>query len=1114
MGNLRKFFQSMLSIMISISLCFPTATFTYATEDVSQGESYTNLTEEEIENHEKQLDVLEEDTNLIPEGELLTLENLPLRDSSPINEINSNGLHADITWIPDGLDFEENDSNTVVWSSDSAQSKRFAMRLSYQDRNCEKGYRAGDIEFKIPYLSFVDDSTIGADYDTTNPTKEFYYRFEGDYLVLRNNFDIEPNTNFEGTIEIIWTVNNRTKPTEPNLDKPCEWDFNINLTGTAEDSDGRVTEIQGDNELIFKLYNKHDEFTPSLTASKISSLVGMDENWRDFIWVEYTFSPGQLQYSQGLRDAQYIFEIPSDCVISQNSLGGITTQGKYITKVNNPDQPEIRKFVVGWPADKYEGKTVTLTGYMEGEYLDGTKYLSDVSGTTWTKNLNAADYDFQYEGELFSITKVSGQEEEHYTNKNLTNGSFYFEIDFKGKVMPDLHYTYTILDDYQDIATNSNGYREMDSTEHKISYVYNPIDILDEAGQKRNDADVLTAKVYAIDSSNNETLVGTLTGVGGDEYIKMPDNAINVKVVYENVRGFFDVQGLGVSVDYSITDWDINNSGQPDKIPNSGKFRNVGGILVSDDDGEVVNKAGIENYTGSQAEEIYNRDVEKYGHGIQRAYAEINYHESTDVKADFYQVLTSKINGSAQFNNDHYKQSIGVEWKPKSIWEGDNGGEKIIYKNITFCVLLPKGWEFSSNNNTTISNGCPMEVDIERNYKNTGRALVKFNIDTSNKKDFYSVYNYDNWANLVHYFQIEIPIDLWFEYGKSYEFEAWSFVETDGFGTQIINSNYDVRDTADINGNGNDHEIAGHSKRTFLVDTAIATHLEASERITTEKMGGAWDTNAIVAPGEEYSYKLGFMTAASDAKNVVLYDRIEENSNWQGVIKNIDISYLTDKGYNPIVYVTGNNGVEFNLNDPSWVEYNEYIENCPNGSIAAVAIALDNVMGASSYVMVRLNMIAPQDNTLVGGKAYDNYVVKYTDANGVNNELVSNDVDSILAEDFGSLTILKQDATSGENITGAKFNIYNEAGILIHENIESGEYQLPVGNYYINEEQAPIGYVKDVSSHHFTIEKENNTTETFLNTRKEGVIHIYKNDATNGEPLVGAVFLLVVMVNL
>lgn len=113
----------------------------------------------------------------------------------------------------------------------------------------------------------------------------------------------------------------------------------------------------------------------------------------------------------------------------------------------------------------------------------------------------------------------------------------------------------------------------------------------------------------------------------------------------------------------------------------------------------------------------------------------------------------------------------------------------------------------------------------------------------------------------------------------------------------------------------------------------------------------------------------------------------------------------------------------------------------------------------------------------------------------------------------GSLTIQKIDKDSGQALPGARFRLLDstgnpfakgttdENGILFFENI-------PFGDYYLEELEAPDGYKADTTPYVFSIDADGRKIEIRReNTRIPGSVTVVKTDSS-GSPIPGAAFRL------
>lgn len=132
-------------------------------------------------------------------------------------------------------------------------------------------------------------------------------------------------------------------------------------------------------------------------------------------------------------------------------------------------------------------------------------------------------------------------------------------------------------------------------------------------------------------------------------------------------------------------------------------------------------------------------------------------------------------------------------------------------------------------------------------------------------------------------------------------------------------------------------------------------------------------------------------------------------------------------------------------------------------------------------------------------------------------------------EIIGSVKLHKLDAETRSALTGAEFALYKENGERVYATGTAGDYtysesaangrfavngageltvkDLPYGNYYFTEIEAPKGYVLSTERKNFSITNDGETVEvTMLNTKETGSVRLRKTNADGSRTLAGAVF--------
>ena len=413
------------------------------------------------------------------------------------------------------------------------------------------------------------------------------------------------------------------------------------------------------------------------------------------------------------------------------------------------------------------------------------------------------------------------------------------------------------------------------------------------------------------------------------------------------------------------------------------------------------------------------------------------------------------------------------------------------------------------------------------------------------------------------------------KYGDTYSVTGYIMPHDEGLSKLSAgSSSYLTTDTNDLDENGNTNDkMAYYSTYTNVNDSAIEWREYASKLVKSEYTeSGTYGTEAVTRIYNEadsdaykkksnYTYRLEFGLGASNAKDLIFYDHLEQgatisergdgtdtkktiDSAWQGTFVSVDTSKAERMGMTATIYYSTDPEQEENIEASGWTT------EAPSdlSTVKSIAVRLntdgmtDHVMKLKNMVYVLVNMRAPTDNSLVGKKAVNQYSISYIPCNTVTGEeqkdtegnivvssLISAETYVSLLSNVGTLTIQKVDgdrviSTDKDgtkkygNLTGAKIQIYdkdkkalledggrevNSFGRITINDIKPGEI------YYWEETKAPAGFEKLSGLHEFT-PIDVNATVTIKNHRMPGSVTLTKQDADNNSygPLAGAEFSL------
>lgn len=521
-------------------------------------------------------------------------------------------------------------------------------------------------------------------------------------------------------------------------------------------------------------------------------------------------------------------------------------------------------------------------------------------------------------------------------------------------------------------------------------------------------------------------------------------------------------------------------------------------------------------YKGNLGDTFFERDKEKYGTLSLRKYS---------LTRRYLTALTASSDTTIDEAQNIGDFKIGLNSTVRVEGSYMANTSKGYVPKFTEYVLLPEGAYVSKNfdfdttyeNNLLFTDGTKLsgedskkfikehtKAEVLENYNNTGRTVIKFTYEYTDNP---LVSTYGHGVHINYKYYVNYESDRLLANGTDYPIFA-TIIDLDDTCISNVNNDKkipyedinnkkvsDIKDTLGQQlGLDNDRYVL-YSDTEFEFNKFLLVEQSMTKLVKTNFTNGFTFNPSRVLRDSNYTYRLRIRTAGKQLTNVVIYDNLDNasGSDWRGTLVSIDTSYLEGKGYNPEVYYSTEDNAG-DLDSGNWsTEYTNISD------IKSIAIKLDKPLNTEDLAYVDINMKAPNDEDLIDKVAKNECRYTYK-VDNKDTETITTPLELTLSNNIATVEISKKDSTSGDHIKGAVFNIYTADGKLKAKNVTT-DYtgkakveNLYVGDYYIEEVEAPQGYVLNNNKVNFTItEKDIDKVVkvSFENDRKSGEAEIY-----------------------
>ena len=696
-------------------------------------------------------------------------------------EVTDNSWNINLVMYDRSSDTPDQSITDFTWNAtNKAETKQLVMQINYA---CTTGkeYQPGEIVVEIPgiakdsfseywrnptgygdetYNEWLENNiVVAADKENiSNKQYDWSYQYneEKNVYIFTNNMTIAENEHFEGMIQIVYNL-------FPKFRIKTDLEFQAKIKENIESDEIIAMES---NICNFHYTSNKENYTlkiDSLVAPKID-YTPIEDILDNYYWVRYRFkvlsnNDGIVQaYGEsnklGNSSVKCIREeLPEGCVLYDKNLNKIEPQEGNTYYYLNGENYSIDDYYVGYPKDKYqEGDSVTNTAELWGRYEDEEEMqkITENDGT-----VSLVEFDFEYKGDLYGISKFISSTDRHYLNaiKSEEGEKFLWWCNITA------FYTNSLMDveigdDLLYITRENGEVTKLEESEYHFTEIHIPVfytynKYSGEAG------DPLIGYEWDLQVRyiGTDEYISYQTGITGEksQSIKFENNDIvGIKLVIRNLdKTLYHGSTIGDAII-------VKNNIHTQNCVAGGKIFNFAYLQVyhKDDEGNrtLVNEPTLDSYsTESTRLKVAEYDQATYGTYMQRA------SNNADITEGYFKLGVEKIGYSLQNNVEeekytyeyalrnylrllYYEVNEDVVIKTYDILpEGmylSNNQENIInsieiydkynaYKNLK----LKDGTTFASQNDFINYIKENTEVEIDYNYKDSGRTKISIITD-------------------------------------------------------------------------------------------------------------------------------------------------------------------------------------------------------------------------------------------------------------------------------------------------------------------------------------------------------------------------------------------------
>gem|GEM_PF-4218665 len=864
------------------------------------------------------------------------------------------------------------------------------LRITYTIENHQE-YDAGDFKISLNDLEAVlSEATAKASELTVNTHTpicrvssdgwDYFHDTENGEIIFSNSQDLKADQAYQGYFEVQWSFFGSVQ------------DIDMEFQASLE-----TGELIMDSNVCTLTVEKTEKSTNAVRKSVISvpksDIVWLPENYEEYFWVRYSLNA--ITYSQAILFAEYNItdqfadesclvldasfnevtlnenrEYVQSGVIRTNGTTSITGAPNGMTHLNVGYPKKSEKYPDGYETgDIVSNEVVYSARYEDMDPEDPDSW----SVKKATASLQLVDFDFNYDGKLYSINKTSQRSTSVYEasrdeNANVDSSNGYFLIEgtayYTGKPMDVV-----FGDDLLYISRTDGTTTRLADDEYRFTQLLIP-------SFKTDTGQVLSGFRYTLEICKS--------GMGDGEYVVFQEGVLTDRE--QNIT--FNINDNVVAWQLTLHDVDKSLATGTMMVHLDVFGRNVdAGYLHNFDylkvyvDGILKNRVSYDNYSNFiTKEEIASFDQEVYKTYLQRATSSIKINKfenpvnyvykthSVDKSApegksyvtwQVYDTISRSVDGAAA---NRLNRIVLHDIFPEGVTLREDVASPIQldYDKLPTYIVLKDGRILSGAARYTYLTERTL-IDVEHNYQNTGRMKMTITLDLTDNPALLArtsqmTTNTSNirWLGAKIYTEISDE-DMMRAGGKIRNYvygEALSDLENGIIvGNPVADTGHYESAAEDINKNGvTEDEMLSYYPSVYTKSFPTSSIQTLKKYVRTSYTNGQFvSPYATAGVGEVYTYRLWVTNGRNYLGSLIFYDKIEwavdadQNtliSDWYGTVNSFDTRRAAELGFEPKIWYydqelpAGDNPPSLTDEPNVWKEYNDSVDKSDIKSVA------------------------------------------------------------------------------------------------------------------------------------------------------------------------------------